>query len=187
MHEQSLNEWIARCQQGDTAAFGQIVTLYQSQIFAYVFRLVGNEDDAKDVVQETFLRAWTYCKTYDPKFRFRTWLYTIATNCSYDYLRSKKTLVPYAEENIILLSDQLANSNLEQQLLNRNIASVIAQLTHSLTPKQKLVFTLKYLEGLETEEITVITRLTAEKVKSNLYLAKKNIKEALRKMMIYEK
>ena len=187
MHEQSLNEWIAKSQQGDAAAFGQIVALYQSQIFAYVFRLVGNENDAKDVVQEVFLRAWTYCKTYKSSFRFSTWLYTIATNCSYDYLHAKKNVILCEEDNMILLSDQLVNSDLEQQLLNRNIATVIAQLTQTLTPKQKLVFTLKYLEGLETEEITIITQMSAEKVKSNLYLAKKNIKEALHKMMMYEK
>ncbi len=187
MHEHNLNEWIVQCQQGDAVAFGQIVALYQPRIFAYVFRLVGNDADAKDVVQETFLKAWVYCKTYDLKFRFSTWLYTIATNCSYDYLHAKKPLILHAEENMILLSDQLVNSDLEQQLLNKNIAAVIAQLTHNLTPKQRLVFTLKYLEGLETAEITMITKLSAEKVKSNLYLAKKGIKEVLRKMKIYEK
>lgn len=187
MHEHSLSEWITKSQQGDAVAFGQIVALYQSKIFAYVFRLVGNENDAKDVVQETFLKAWTYCKTYKSSFRFSTWLYTIATNCSYDYLHTKKHLILCEEDNMILLSDQLANCDLEQQLLNRNIATIIAQLTQTLTPKQKLVFTLKYLEGLETEEITIITKLSAEKVKSNLYLAKKNMQEALRKMMKYEK
>jgi RNA polymerase sigma-70 factor (ECF subfamily) len=88
---------------------------------------------------------------------------------------------------MILLCDQLTNSNLEQELSNKNIATIIGQLTHTLTPKQKLVFTLKYLEGLETEEITMITKLSAEKVKSNLYLAKKNMKEVLLKMKIYEK
>jgi RNA polymerase sigma-70 factor (ECF subfamily) len=187
MHEQRLSEWIAKSQQGDAVAFGQIVAFYQSKIFAYVFRLIGNENDAKDVVQETFLRAWTYCKTYQSRFRVSTWLYTIATNCSYDYLHAKKKTTIYAEENMILLCDQLTNSNLEQELSNKNIATIIGQLTHTLTPKQKLVFTLKYLEGLETEEITMITKLSAEKVKSNLYLAKKNMKEVLLKMKIYEK
>lgn len=187
MQKQSLNEWISRSQQGDEVAFGQIVALFQSKIFAYIFRLLGNEDDAKDVVQETFLRAWIYCKKYDPKFRFSTWLYTIATNCSYDYLHAKKHITLHAEEIIIQLSDGMVSLNPEQQLSNKNVAAIIAQLTHTLTPKQKLVFTLKYLEGLETEEVTLITKMSAEKVKSNLYLARKNIKEALRKIMIHEK
>jgi RNA polymerase sigma-70 factor, ECF subfamily len=186
MHEHSLSEWIAKSQQGDTAAFGKIVSLYQSKIFAYVFRLIGVENEAKDVVQETFLRAWTYCKTYQPSFRFSTWLYTIATNCSHDYLHTKKKTTMYAEESMILLCDQLTYSNLEQELLNKNIATIISRLTNTLTPKQKLIFTLKYLEGLETEEITVITKLSPEKVKSNLYLARKNIKEILLKMKVHE-
>ncbi|WEK37845.1 MAG: RNA polymerase sigma factor [Candidatus Pseudobacter hemicellulosilyticus] len=187
MHEPRLTEWITKSQQGDANAFGQLVTCYQAQIFAYVFRLVGNPDDAKDLVQETFLRAWTYCKTYQSRFRFSTWLYTIATHCSYDYLQAKKQVLMVPEENMAYLCDQLAYSNLEQQLLNKNIAGIIARLTQTLTPKQKLVFTLKYLEGLDTEEITLITRLSAEKVKSNLYLAKKNMQELLLKMKIHEK
>lgn len=187
MQEHTISQWIVQSQEGDTIAFGQIVTAFQAQVFAYVFRLVGNEEDAKDVVQETFVKAWTYCKTYKPAFRFSTWLYTIATNCCYDYLKVKKRVTKLSGEQMIALSDQLKNIDLEQQIINKHIATLIVQLTNGLTPTQKLVFTLKYLEGLETEEIILITKLSAEKIKSNLYLAKKQIREALNKIISHEK
>ena len=187
MQEHCLSEWIIQSQKGDELAFGRIVSAFQPQMFAYVFRLVGNEDDAKDMVQETFIKAWTYCKSYNTTFRFSTWLYKIATHCCYDYLELRKRTTILPEDKIIALGDQWMHVDMEQQIMNKQIATLVVQLTHHLTPKQKLVFTLKYLEGLDTDEMIFITKLSAGKVKSNLYLAKKQIRETLHKIMSDEK
>ncbi len=181
MQEQFLAEWITLSQKGDPNAFKAIVEFYSKKIFAYVFRILGNEQDAADVVQESFIKAWKYLPAYNYKYRFTTWLYKIATHCSYDYLKKKKHL-PVSEDLLVLMNDKLFADNMEQAIINKNIASLISGITSQMTPGQKLVFTLKYLEELDTKEIMIITGMSAVQIKSNLYLAKKFVKEALIKI-----
>ena len=71
---------------GDTEAFRSIVYHFQSSLFSYAYRLLGNEEDAKDVIQETFVKTWKNLAHYRKEYAFSTWLYKIATNICYDYL-----------------------------------------------------------------------------------------------------
>jgi len=183
MSEHNINEWINQSLAGNRWAFKEIVGLYQQKIFSYVFRIVCNEEEAKDIVQETFIRAWTFLPKYDSSYKFSTWLYKIATNCSRNYLKKTKALA-LSGEKLLTMAEQLKSTDLEQQIINKNLAKIIIQLAHNLTPKQKLVFTLKCLEGLDTEDITGITNLSAAQIKDNLYLAKKSIREQLQKYIV---
>lgn len=181
MQEQFLAEWISLSQKGDPNAFRAIVEFYNKKLFAYVFRILGNDQDAADVVQESFIKAWKHLPAYNFKYRFATWLYKVATHCSYDYLKKQKPL-PVPEDVLIAMSNSKLADNPEQSMINKNLAVLITGLTHRMTPGQKLVFTLKYLEELDTKEITIITGMSAVRIKSNLYLAKKFVKEALEKI-----
>ena len=177
------NELIQRCRTGDSNAFRQLVDNYQGRVYVFAFRMLCNEEDAKDVVQEAFIKVWRNLSKYNTDFKFTTWLYRITANCCYDHLRKGKQQKQNVEiDQVKHACEQLLQSNLEQKIINENLAAVITQLTHELTPKQKLVFTLKELEGFEVNEIAAITDLSPEKIKSNLYLARKNIREQLEKM-----
>ncbi|MFT3903410.1 MAG: sigma-70 family RNA polymerase sigma factor [Niabella sp.] len=183
MSEHSINEWVNQSLAGDQRAFKEIVGFYQQKIFSYVFRIVCDEEEAKDIAQETFIRAWTFLPKYDFRYKFSTWLYKIATNCSRNYMKKAKTRT-ISEEDLWVMAEQLKSADLEQRIINENLARIIVQLTHNLAPKQKLVFTLKCLEGLDTDDITGITNLNATQIKNNLYLAKKYIREQLQKHIV---
>ena len=181
------NEWdielIERCRKGDSNAFRELVDNYQGRVYVFTFRMICNEEDARDVVQETFIKVWRNLEKYNSALKFTTWLYTITANCCYDHLRTGKRRKQHvAIEQVKHTCELMLQSSIEQKIINADLAAVITRLTQELTPKQRLVFTLKELEGFEVNEISAITNLSPEKIKSNLYLARKNIREQLEKM-----
>ena len=178
MDQTEIINIVNQCRKGDSSSFRLIVEEYQYMIYQLAFRMLCNEDEAKDIVQETFIRAWQNLSKYRSEIRMSTWLYTIATNGCIDRLRHKRN-----ENTDTDMQEQLkyfaSNENIEQHLINSEQAQLVLALTSQLTPKQKAVFTLHYLEELDTVEIQKITGLSAEKIKSNLYLARKSIRQKL--------
>ena len=90
MKEDDDRTLVRRCRQGDQAAFGQLVTRYQRPVFNAALRLLREPEEAKDVAQTTFLKAFEHLADYDPRFKFYSWLYRIAVNESLDVLHARK-------------------------------------------------------------------------------------------------
>lgn len=180
MDSTTANRLIEQSKQGDTTAFRRLVEEYQSMIYSLSFRLLCNEEDARDIVQDTFLRVWLNIGTFHSDKKFSTWIYSIASNLCMDRLKSSnhKTEIRQQEEQLKLL---ISSENIEEQLISSELCNIILALTEELTPKQKIVFTLRYLEDLEIKEIIEITGMTGEKIKSNLYLARQTIRQKLEK------
>ncbi|MDL2222988.1 sigma-70 family RNA polymerase sigma factor [Bacteroidales bacterium OttesenSCG-928-M11] len=177
----SLNKLITASRQKDEKAFRLIVEEFQSLVYSISFRLLCNEDEAKDITQETFIRVWINLNKYNSKQKFSTWLYTIATNLCLDKLKRQK----YFQKNDMsetILTTIAIKDDTEEKILNQELLDLISSFTQELTPKQKIVFTLRYLEELEIEEIKQITGMSSEKIKSNLFLAKKNIQNKIEKI-----
>ena len=172
MDEIRLNEYIHLCRQGDTAAFRFIVAGYQQMVYTLAFRLLCNSHDAEDMTQEVFIKAWQKLGSYNPRYKFSTWLYKITCNGCYDKLRSQH----HQKRVTIAGLDIPDDTNMEDSIHNRELRELILHLTNHLSPKQKLVFTLSDIEELEIAEIGTITGMTPAKIKSNLYLARKQIK-----------
>lgn len=185
MEQSQTEKLIIQSQQGNARAFAVLVTEYQSMVFRLAFRLLCDENEARDMVQETFVKVWLSLSTYNSRYRFSTWLYKIATNVSYDRLRVLQR-TPGALDTSLDFSGLsiLSGENVEESLINREIQELINGITAGLPPVQRLVFTLRELEELDTEEIRVITGLSASQIKSNLYLAKKQIREQMEKLNI---
>jgi len=176
-----IDKYIAQSKQGDSEAFRKLVEEYRSYVFSLSFRLLCNEDDANDAVQETFIRVWTHLQSFKSEMRFSTWLYKIATNVCYDRIKALKrgnNLISLTLDDAILLN-QPSLENIEAAVINDELGKIIKFITNELTPKQKLVFTLRDLEGLEVDEIVAITGLSPKKIKSNLYCARQYIREKL--------
>jgi RNA polymerase sigma-70 factor (ECF subfamily) len=180
MDNHTLVILINSSKRNDTKAFREIVSSHQGMIYSLAFRLLRNEEDAKDIVQETFIRVWKHLSSFDIERKFSTWVYAIATNLCLDKLKSVKHNLQEAsiDETLHYL---ISSENVEQKLINAELGAIISTLTNELTPKQKIVFTLRHLEDLEIEEIVQITGMTGDKIKSNLFLARKNIREKLEK------
>lgn len=179
MQQPDISELLKECRGQNETAFRRLVEMYQSMVYTFAFRMLCNEDDAKDAVQETFIKVWKNIHKYDPDLKFSTWLFAIASNHCCDKLRFRKRR--QNTDNIESIHFALLTDNLETTVSNSDLAKTIHSLTDKLTPKQKLVFTLRDLQELEVEEVEKITGMSAAKIKSNLYLARQFIKEQLEK------
>jgi len=175
-----------RAVSGDKQSFGYLVTKYQQYAYNLAFRIVCDDDDARDVVQESFIKIWKKMKQFDTSTKFSTWMYTIVTNTSIDFLRKAKRREIVSIEN---LEDRIhsVDSNPETHLDNKETGQLIQLASESLSQKQKLVFALRELQGIGTEEVGEILGLPADSVKSNLYHARKSIREKLQSIFKYER
>ena len=172
------SEIIKRCQQGDKMSFRWIVQTYQRLTFSLALKMLCDEEEAKDTVQETFIRVWQHIGDYDPRRSFTTWLYTITTRLCLDRLKSIKTIVPLSDDEGVL-RQFAADTNSQRTLENKEWIAIVRMLADGLSTKQRLVFTLCQLEGLSSEEAEQITGMDAKQVKSNLYIARQTIRQRL--------
>ena len=182
MDKTELTHLIAAASRKDEAAFRQLVEHYQSSVYALSFRLLCDEDDAKDATQETFIRLWLNLEKYDVDYSFLTWLYTIATRLCLDKIRSEKRFRKESADDT-LLTHFVSSENADQEVTNAELAAIISTFTAELTPKQRVVFTLRCLEELELDEVARISGQTLAQIKSNLFLARKTIREKLKKYL----
>ena len=181
MEKETLNALIKLSLNKDEAAFRKIVEYFQRMVYSFAYRMLCDEDDAKDITQETFIRVWLHLSDYDCEKKFSTWIYAITSNLCFDRLKTKKRKfeVEYSEQ---LITELISDEDIERELINSELANIILTLTNELTAKQKIVFTLRYLEDLSVKEIIQVTGMTAEKIKSNQYLAKKTISNKIEKI-----
>ncbi|MCU4155082.1 RNA polymerase sigma factor [Carboxylicivirga sp. A043] len=171
---------ISRSQSGNQMAFGVLVERYSNFCYSIVFRIVGNEAETEDVVQEAFILAWKKVKHFNSKRgKFTTWLYTIATHLAIDALRKqrKRVMLVLETENEIQADDALA------QLYNRDLEAQLKQAMKSLTVLQKAVFVLREIEEIDVAEVAVITGLSPKQIKDNLYVARKKVREQIPKVI----
>lgn len=171
---------ITRFQAGDRDAFRLVVERCQAMVFSIALKMLADEDEAKDIVQETFLRVWQHIGKYDPRRSFTTWLYAIASRLCLDHLRSSTRIVALPEDEAVM--QRFASADGQLELENREWAAIVRLLAEGLSPKQHLVFTLCQLEGLSSQEAEEATGLTAKQIKSNLFAARQTIRERLRHM-----
>ena len=154
-----------------------MVQQHQRLVFSLGLKMLADEEEAKDVVQETFIRVWQHIGNFDPQKPFTTWLYTIASRLCLDRLKQMRRILPLPEDERVL--HRFANDE-QQTLENNEWVSIVRMLADDLSPKQKLVFTLCQMEGLPSSEVEQITGLDAKQVKSNLYVARQTIRERLK-------
>ena len=171
---------INRCQTGDRDAFRSLVECCQGMVFSVALKMLADEDEAKDIVQETFLRVWQNISKYDSSKRFTTWLYAIVSRLCLDRLKSRRHIVAMPEDEAVLRHYAANDGGLE--LENREWVAIVRLLAEGLSPMQRLVFTLSQLEGLTSQEVEQATGMSARQVKSNLYVARQTIRERLKKL-----
>ena len=175
---QTDSEIIARCQRGDKSAFRTVVENYLRMVFSLSLKMLADEEEAKDVVQDTFIRVWQSIRSYDPQKPFRTWLYTIATRLCLDRLKRKKSFIPLPDDECML--HRFASADSQRQLENAEWTAVVRLLAEGLSEKQRIAFTLCQLEGLSLQEAEEITDMDARQLKSNLYVARQTIRKRLK-------
>ncbi|WP_329905043.1 sigma-70 family RNA polymerase sigma factor [Porphyromonas pogonae] len=160
--------------------FADIVTCLQPKLYAFAHRMLHDHDEAQDVVQECMVRIWMHIDKYDADKPFITWVYAICSHLCLDALKQRKRYCPLEDTAVQIRDTEQAERNLER----KDIDHCLKVATATLSPKQKLVFTLCELEELSIAEVCGITHLSYLQVKSNRYWAKKSMIKQLKKMGI---
>jgi RNA polymerase sigma-70 factor (ECF subfamily) len=164
------DKWLVqRILSGDKAAGEQFVIEHYEAIFRFLRNLTGNKEDAEDLTQQTFLRAWEALPSFRGDSSLSTWLHSIAYREYTHWLRSRREFVPLDE--IVDMPDEQANQNLEAVLLRWAI--------YRLDPEHREVFVLYYVQGFSVNEIAKIIGVPAGTVKSRLFFARQKLKELL--------
>ena len=173
MIEQSL---IEECKRGDLQRFRELVESASPFAFTVAFRILCDEELAKDVVQETMVTIWEKLKKINSSGSFKTWLYRIVVNKCYDHLRKMKNVPEFRpdEKTWAVISNHLSDHP-ASELENEEIERLINFLIQKLSPRQKSVFVLSEIEEMSNDEISEITGMSKTIIKANLHLARKQI------------
>ncbi|MBC8229204.1 sigma-70 family RNA polymerase sigma factor [bacterium] len=175
---------VKRFKSGDTKAFDELVLKYQKQIYELAYNFTHHVDDAFDLSQEIFLRAFKALDKFKGEAAFYTWLYRIAKNACIDYTRKRKRYQNVALEDDILFSYQnsyrgissdMPDKHAERKELEIEISKAIEQLS----PRQKQVFILRHYEGLALKEIAEKLGLRTGSVKAHLFNATRRLRKLL--------
>lgn len=176
---------IRRVLEGDDQAFAQLVTAYEKQVFNLCLRMCGNREEAKDLAQEAFLKAWRGLRFYQFEAAFSTWLYRLTSNVCIDYLRREKrrptVSLTLEDDNQETPEMEIADSAPlpEEQVLHREREELVAWAMNQLDEEFRQVLTLRVIENLSYEEIGQIMELKEGTVKSRLARARLKLKKIL--------
>jgi len=164
------DKWLVqRILSGDKAAGEQFVIEHYEAIFRFLRNLTGSKEDAEDLTQQTFLRAWEALPNFRGDSSLSTWLHSIAYREYTHWLRSQREFVPLDE--IVDMPDEQSNQNLEAVLLRWAI--------YRLDPEHREVFVLYYVQGFSVREVAKIIGVPVGTVKSRLFFARQKLKELL--------
>ena len=172
---------ITRCQNGDKEAFRWVVQTHQRMVFSLALKMLCDEEEAKDMVQETFIRVWQRIRDLDQQKTIGTWIYTIASRMCIDKLRHTKRIASLPEDQMAL-QRFASDSDNQLTLENREWVGIVRTLAEGLSDKQRLVFTLCQLEGLSSAEAEQITGFDAKQIKSNLFVARQTVRKRLKEL-----
>jgi RNA polymerase sigma-70 factor (ECF subfamily) len=180
---------VRRCQDGDSEAFDELVVRYRTRVFGMIYNMVHSEQDAWDLAQDSFVKAWKSIKRFRGQSSFYTWIYRIVMNVTIDWLRKKRVKAGEAEfDDSIQLKDvdpasktlprpdALPSENLEQREIRTEIDNAIAQLS----PEHRAVILMKEIEGMQYHEIAETLGCSIGTVMSRLFYARKKLQNLLR-------
>lgn len=172
---------VSRARSGDAEAFRLLVDNHSRVIFRVAYRMTGNEHDADDVVQETFLRAYRQIDHFEERANFGTWLHRIAINCSLDLLRSRgRHARQYggdpSDEEMNVKSDAPQPDRL---LLSAEMQQHVAKAMELLSGNERTAFLLRHFEGMPVEEIGKTLGIQVNAAKHTIFRAVKKLREAL--------
>ncbi len=177
----SDRELVDRFKVGEERAFNEIVRRYQERIFAFVFRMVHDFDDASDLAQETFIRAHAKIGGFRGDSGLYTWLYRIALNIAINFLRKKKlrSFVGFDGLAETLASPGGPETDLQQSRLQHQVDAAVAQLP----ARQRSIFVLRYYDQMSHQEIARIVKRTEGNVRAGYFHAVKKLQVLLRDLV----
>jgi RNA polymerase sigma-70 factor (ECF subfamily) len=179
---ESDNALVQRAQAGDRDAFRVLVERHSRSVFRLAFRLTGNEQDADEVVQESFIRAHRQLARFESRATFGTWIYRIAANCAVDLLRGRRSFEPLddladgARQPPAAMTSPAAQDRL---VLSGQIQERITATLARLSERERMAFVLRHVDGLSIEEIARQMNLKTNATKHSIFRAVRKMRVAL--------
>lgn len=180
------SELVAKAREGDSAAYNQLVNKYSPKIYRLAKHITQHDEDAEDVLQETFLKAFEHLGDFQGQSKFYTWIVRIAVNESLMKLRKRKSdrTVPLDEpldtgEDTVVREIAVWDEDPEQQYSREELAKILDEAVQSLRPVFRTVFVLRDIEELSTEETAEALGISIPAVKSRLLRARLQLREKL--------
>jgi RNA polymerase sigma-70 factor (ECF subfamily) len=180
---------VAQVLAGDRDSFRVLVERHSGAVFRLAFRMTGNEHDAEDIVQETFLRAYRALHQFESRANFGTWLYRVAVNCALDHLRRAQRReeepqgLPRDEEGDSLRSVPAADPTPERLLLSLELKKKLQGAMDELSGQERAAFVMRHFEGCSMEEIGKTLGVRGNTAKNAVFRAVRKLREALQPMV----
>jgi len=176
--------FVIQARSGDCDAFRALVERHSRGLFRLAFRMTGNQQDAEDVVQESFLRAYRQLGKFDERASFGTWIYRIATNCSLDLVRARKRRSEHSASEAVDGDDPVATlpssgPTPERVTLSGELRERVAEAMQGLSETERAAFVLRHYEGLRIEEVSRILECRPGAAKHSVFRAVQKLRRAL--------
>ena len=176
-------EAVARVRGGDPEAFRVLMERHGRAVHRLAFRMTGNEQDAEDVVQECFLRAYRNLEHFEARSQFGSWLYRIAANCAYDALRARARraarIVPDTSADDVSAEVPAGDPGPDRLAAGVEVRRRVQAALGRMSALERAAFTLRHLDGLSTAEIAQALDLHSEAAKQSVFRAVRKLREAL--------
>jgi RNA polymerase sigma-70 factor (ECF subfamily) len=186
-------EFVALCQRGDVDAFEVLVQRHQKRMLNIAYRIMGNYDEACEIVQDAFISAYKHIKGFKGKAKFSTWLYAICINLSRNRLRQVRTRLhrePYAVGNPVNIADgQIAldppssDPSPLDRLETKDVQQKVQGCINALDAEFREVLILRDIQGFSYDEISAMLKVPEGTVKSRLFRAREAVKDSLKGIM----
>jgi len=178
--------FVRRVQRGDVSAFDHLILKYRERLFSIIYNLTSNREDAADLTQEAFIKAFRSINRFKGKSSFFTWLYRIAVNATLTHLKRNRLRRFFSFENI---NEEVGHSEIVEALAERTNADKstllhelqekLNEALHKLSPKHRAVVVLFEIEGLSHQEISEVVGCSVGTVRSRLHYAKQQLQAYL--------
>jgi RNA polymerase sigma-70 factor (ECF subfamily) len=180
-------QWIERSRRGDVASFDKLVRQYEKSVYNTAYRLSGSHDDASDIAQEAFVRAWNNLKSFRGDSAFSTWLYRIVTNVFLDDRKRKRARPHRSLDDAMDLDESSVQRQYEDHspgpealAENAERQRILEKAIQTLPEAQRVMVVMYHSQGLAYEEIAEITQLPMGTVKSRLNRARLALRDRLK-------
>src|SRR6476620_8234865 len=176
--------FVTKARAGDSDAYRVLVERHSRALFRLAFRMTGNQQDAEDVVQESFLRAYRQLAKFDERASLGTWLYRIAVHCSLHLLRSRKrrneTLAPADPEmDDPVLSLPSLDPTPDRMAMSGEVRDRVAEAMNDLSASERTAFVLRHFEGMCIEEVSRVLECQPGAAKHSVFRAVQKLRRAL--------
>ena len=175
---------VARAKGGDEDAFRVLVDRHSRSIYRLAHRMTGRPEDAEDVVQETFVRAYRQLGRFESRSNFATWLYRIGFNCAIDYMRGRPHReAAEAPDTLERLSPKTSGPSVDDLVFAGEVGTRVQAALMDLSPQERAAFLMRHYQGCSIEEICDALNLKTNAAKHSIFRAVKKMRVALRPLL----